>query len=156
MVSIHSSLLKVGRTHTSIINQKDSNYLPYITITSPGSKVGFRNSDRYTHTVVSHQGPLKGLVLGMAPRSRVLFREIKELGVSEVLCGIHSQMRAWVLSLDTPLFAITNERGKWTLKDLPPPPFELRVWNDVLPGKSIEVKDEKDLKQLSSIEIGSW
>jgi len=147
---------------TKNINQIGMEYVPFLTVLTPGSKVIFTNSDPHLHTVKSESGPLKPLRFAMTPNNRgyekrKYERTVKSTGFSELLCDVHSQMRAYVAVVPTDHFAVTDENGKFTFsKPLPPFPFQIRVWHDVLPPTTVYISSAEDLKLLKEIRLKTW
>jgi len=41
-------------------------------------------------------------------------------------------MAAWVFALDHPFFAVTDERGRFEIKGLPPGEYTLEAWHEEL------------------------
>ena len=48
-------------------------------------------------------------------------------------------MRAWIVELDHPYFATTDESGKFQLTDVPPGTYELVAWHEVMGEKTAKV-----------------
>jgi hypothetical protein len=72
-------------------------------------------------------------------------------GALRVSCSTHQWMRAWILVTDD-LAVVTGPDGRFTLPDLPPGTYQLRVWHEalkaadqtitVVPGKPVTVDFE--------------
>jgi hypothetical protein len=64
-------------------------------------------------------------------------------GVVVLGCNIHDRMVAWVLVLDTPYYARTDQSGMAQLDNVPPGEYLLRAWHEPLsseqPGEMIHV-----------------
>ncbi|HEX9112813.1 MAG TPA: carboxypeptidase-like regulatory domain-containing protein, partial [Nitrospirota bacterium] len=59
----------------------------------------------------------------------------------ELSCYVHPWQRAYVYIFDHPYATITDEEGKFVLKDVPPGTYAIRVWHEAL-GVD-EIKDVK-------------
>ncbi len=140
----------------AFIDQINMSFRPYITVVPVGSTLIFKNSDPATHGLKAQEGPLKNLRVVMTAKQKEYRFQVKETGVSELLCHIHAQMKAWVLSVPTNNFAISTSEGKFTLAELPAYPFTLKIWHPVLPGQEIKIENEKDLVKGKKIELKTW
>jgi plastocyanin len=142
---------------TKVIGQKNMQYQPFLTVTTLGSRIIFRNLDPNLHTVKAESGPLMNMKLAMTPVRQQYERIAKAVGVSELLCDIHSQMRAFVVVVPNEYYAITDENGDYTFaKKLPPYPFEIKVWHEILPPVTFLVQSEKDLIRAKEITLRTW
>ena len=45
------------------------------------------------------------------------------------------RIRAWVVAFDHPYYATTDERGQFSIPNLPDGTFELSFWHEPLPGE---------------------
>jgi hypothetical protein len=65
-------------------------------------------------------------------------------------CGFHAYMESWALVADHPYYAITDEKGQFTLTDIPPGTYRVAVWHPYLREPSthevtIKAKDSTSL-----------
>jgi hypothetical protein len=49
---------------------------------------------------------------------------------SPVSCGIHPWMKSWILVQDHPFFAVSDENGKFTIKNVPAGKHTFRFWQE--------------------------
>lgn len=150
-----SADLKKSLPMNKEVDQKNVQFAPYITVATVGSKITFKNSDPNLHTVKAQGGPLSGMQKAMIPINGHQSAVLTSVGVSELLCDIHSQMRAFVVSVPNKFFAITGDNGGFEIKNPPHPPFTINLWHDVLPPKQIKVNNQAELKNLK-IKLGQW
>jgi hypothetical protein len=57
-------------------------------------------------------------------------------------------MLGWIVVSDHPYVAVTDEKGEFTLKDVPPGQYKLEIWHETL-GKStkeVTVKPKEETK----------
>jgi plastocyanin len=147
----------VPKPVTAEIDQKHMTFLPHVTVVPVGSTLVFRNSDPFMHQIRSQGGPLNGLHLDLkrkAPPAKVL---VKESGTSELMCDIHADMSASVVALDTPYYAMSDDKGNFRFKELPKAyPWSLHVWHEVLPPQDFKIENDKDLEKLKHITLKTW
>ncbi len=111
--------------------QKDLNFSPVLLPVQVGARVDFPNLDDTYHNIFSYS-PAKRFDLGRyrsdeRPIPSVLF---DVAGLVTVRCDIHEHMRAIILVLDTPYFAVSDAQGVYRLEGLPVGRFVLKAWLD--------------------------
>ena len=126
----------------AIIDQVNRQFVPRVSVIQVGTPVSFPNSDNIRHSVYSFS-PAKTFTLKLyagTPTNPVVFDNV---GVVVLGCNIHDRMVAWVLVLDTPYYARTDQSGMAQLDNVPPGEYLLRAWHEPLsseqPGEMIHV-----------------
>ena len=61
-------------------------------------------------------------------------------------------MKTWVLVQDHPFFAVTDDKGNFSIDNIPPGTYEVIAWQEKFKmkrslTKTIEIKDGKDTTQ---------
>lgn len=114
-------------TSSGMVEQKNKQFIPLVTVIQSGSNINFPNRDLVRHHVYSFSSAktfeLK-LYSGI-PASPVLF---DKAGTVVLGCNIHDNMLAYIHIVDTPYFAKTDDNGKVKLNDLPGGQYQLKVW----------------------------
>jgi plastocyanin len=104
-----------GNTN-QVMDQQKRQFTPYILPVQTGTTVSFPNSDPINHHVYSFS-PAKRFELRLHQQNslpqEVLFNQS---GLVTLGCNIHDWMLAFILVLDTPWFAQTDEQGMARLK----------------------------------------
>lgn len=125
------------------VDQINKEFVPYVSVIAVGSKIRFPNKDNIRHHVYSFS-PAKKFELKLysgVPSEPVLF---DKAGVITLGCNIHDWMLAYVLVVDTPWYARSNNEGEASLQ-LPPGPHQLQIWHPDLaapiPAQAITVTD---------------
>ena len=114
---------------TAVMDQVNKEFVPHILPVAVGTQVSFPNHDQIHHHVYSlsrtktFEIPLyKG---ESAPP--VLF---DQPGAVKLGCNIHDWMSGVILVVPTPYFAVTDDDGKFTLRDVPPGTYGVVAWNE--------------------------
>lgn len=119
----------VPKHHRTVtIEQRDREFIPYVTIVQTGTMVEFPNRDLVKHHVYSFS-PAKLLEIKLyagKPVQPVLFDKPGEVALG---CNIHDWMEAYVLVVDSPYFAKTGSNGKALIRNVPAGHYRLRVWH---------------------------
>jgi plastocyanin len=109
--------------------QKNKSFEPHILVVPAGADVEFPNRDPFFHNVFSlFEGKRFDLGLYEAGSSRMV--RFDRPGISYIFCNIHPQMSAVVLTLTTPLYAVSNADGQLTLAGVPYGRYTLHIWSE--------------------------
>ena len=110
------------------IEQKEREFVPYVTPVQTGTTVNFPNRDPLLHHVYSFS-PAKSfeikLYSGDAPRGILFDRP----GTVTLGCNIHDWMIGYILVVDTPWFAKTDNSGRGTIGEIPVGEFDVHLWH---------------------------
>ncbi|MEE8459251.1 MAG: carboxypeptidase regulatory-like domain-containing protein, partial [Phycisphaerales bacterium] len=90
------------------------------------------NNDGVLHNV--HTWPRKNrsknvAMPGSVKEMNLKFRRNERIRVT---CDVHSWMEAWVVVTEHPYYAVSDADGTFTLADVPPGTYTLRIWHETL------------------------
>jgi plastocyanin len=127
------------------IDQKGFRFIPHVVALPTGSAIRFLNNDPEPHNVYSPEGRYN---LGTWPTGDTKDFVFKKAGVYSQLCNIHPDMLAFVVVLDTPYLAVTDELGNFVIRGVPPGKYKLVVWHEKKDGleRELSVEAGKPLK----------
>ena len=109
--------------------QKNKSFEPHVLVVPSGSLVEFPNRDPFFHNVFSlFEGKRFDLGLYEAGTSKMV--RFDRPGISYIFCNIHPEMSAVVITLSTPLYAISNANGQLNLPAVPYGRYVLHVWSE--------------------------
>ncbi len=113
------------------LTQKDLTFTPSLLPVQVGTRVEFPNLDDTYHNIFSFS-PAKRFDLGRyrAEERPIPSQVFDTAGLVTLRCDIHEHMRALILVLDTPRFAITDAQGNFRLAGLPAGKVTLKAWID--------------------------
>ena len=116
-----------------VLDQRNLNFSPRVLAVQTGTRVRFLNDDRIFHNVFSyHDG--KRFDLGLFPVGAVKSVPFDQPGLSRIFCNIHPQMAAYVMVVDTPYFAVSDEAGRFVVASVPAGEYAAHAWR---PGGAI-------------------
>lgn len=125
------------------ITQRDRIFVPHVLPIVVGTTVDFLNEDPELHSVHAGGGPADFNF--SFPRAGLLRSQtFEELGMVTLLCDIHHQMSAYVMVLQNPFFARTDEKGRYVIAELPAGTHTLKVWHESHAAAAREVTAEMD------------
>lgn len=125
---------------SSVIDQRDKEFVPTVSTATVGSQVNFPNSDDILHHVYSFSSaktfniPLYG-----QGENDNYFETFPEAGVIEIGCNIHDWMLAYLYVAETNLHAISDATGVASLDNLPAGEYELRIWHPRVASSNAEL-----------------
>ena len=144
--------LNLPQKKQGIIDQQDKQFVPYVTAVQVGTAVLFPNKDNIRHHVYSFS-PAKKFELPLyagVPAEPVIF---DKPGFVTLGCNIHDWMVAYVAVLPTPYFQVTGKEGRATLRDLPPGPYSIEVWQPSLKGPPENLAQHVEVKANGTIDL---
>jgi len=124
-----ASTSSAGPAHNPQLVQEHKSFAPHILVVPAGSMVEFPNRDPFFHNVFSlFEGKRFDLGLYEAGTSRMV--RFDRPGISYIFCNIHPEMNAVVITIPTPLYAVSNADGQLSLPDVPYGRYKLNVWSE--------------------------
>jgi plastocyanin len=110
------------------IEQRNREFIPWMTVVQTGTSVDFPNNDTVRHHVYSFSEPKRFEIKLYAgkPGQPIVF---DKPGQVDIGCNIHDWMEAHVLVVETPYFARTGADGRATVAGVPAGRYRLRVWH---------------------------
>jgi plastocyanin len=132
---------------TATVNQEKMQFVPAVTVVSPGAKVRFSNSDAWDHHVrLSEPVMTAGVAAGRAAEAfslrlagktdgksasgaEVILDKPGEYGAALLSCLIHGSMSGHVYVAESPWTVKTDADGIATFNDLPDGTATVKVWH---------------------------
>jgi plastocyanin len=112
---------------TVTMDQRNLTFIPRVLAVQAGTAVKFPNNDRVFHNVFSlHDG--KKFDLGLYPVGSKKVQKFNTPGLSRIFCNIHPNMAAYIMVVDTPYFAVSDKKGRFTLSDVPGGTYTYHAW----------------------------
>ncbi len=123
------------------VSQKDLLFAPHINPILNGTTVDFTNDDTVVHNVFTPPGSASGFNLGNYGQGVAKSYTFNNLGVSTLLCSVHPEMVAFVIVLQNPYYAISDNAGNFLIDNVPPGTYQIKFWNEKLeaPPQSVTV-----------------
>lgn len=113
----------------ALIDQRGKSFEPHVLIVPRGSSVSFPNNDTILHNVYA-QFEAKRFDLGLYPKGQSKSQVFDKPGIVSVRCNIHSQMSAYIVVVETPYYAVTDEKGHFQLSGVAPGTYQLHLWHE--------------------------
>ena len=137
---IDTAAVPASKATTTIIDQVDETFVPFVTAIRTGESVEFRNSERVRHHVYSFS-KLKPFELENDPGELSAPVRFDEPGVVALGCNIHDDMLAFVFVASSPWAAVVGADGRTRFDELPAGSYVAEVWHPRLkPGSGPPVE----------------
>ncbi|MEK7297951.1 MAG: carboxypeptidase regulatory-like domain-containing protein, partial [Planctomycetota bacterium] len=121
------------------INQKGLIFIPHVLPVVANTAVEFLNHDNVLHNVFTPDKIAEKFNLGTWPPGEIKTYAFQQIGAATLLCNVHAEMEGYVVVLQNPFFAVTDENGSYSIKDVPPGLYNLLVWNKKYKGKPKQI-----------------
>lgn len=110
-----------------VLDQRNLAFAPHVLAIRVGTTVEFPNNDKVFHNVFSFRDGKK-FDLGMYPKGAVKRIVFDTPGLARLFCNIHPNMGAYIMTVDTPYFAVSNDHGAFTIAGVPPGTYTYHAW----------------------------
>jgi hypothetical protein len=133
VVTLAGVKAKSAPAEASVINEKCA-FGPRVQIARPNANVRTSSKDPILHTTNASTENGRTLFNVALPIPGInIVKPIGPAGRVRLSCNTHPWMRGWVIVTDE-VAAVTAADGRFTLPDVPPGTYELRVWHEALKG----------------------
>jgi plastocyanin len=109
-----------------VVDQKNMVFIPRVVAVQHGRPVRFDNSDPINHSVTIFsavkENELNVFVTATSPATKAFEAEKLPLRIG---CALHPSMTAWLYTAPHPWVAVTDEKGAFTIEDVPPGKYTL-------------------------------
>lgn len=120
-----------------VMDQRGMKFVPRVLPILRGTTVSFLNSDPVRHNVFTPDGDKYNL--GTWPTGESKPVVFARSGVFRQLCNVHPEMEAFIVVLDNPYFAVTDDAGKFRIEGVPPGTYALTTWSEKLAPATAQV-----------------
>lgn len=138
-------------TNSVTIDQQGCRYRPHVLAVMVGQPIEILNSDPTLHNIhatpkvnqeFNTAQPIKGM------KTQHVFKAKEPDVVVPFKCDVHGWMNAYAGVFDHPYFAVTDEDGDFSIKNLPPGTYTIAAWHERLGTQTqsvtVAAKDTKD------------
>lgn len=112
---------KLGATDKPVVmDQKNMTFIPRVIAVQHGRPVQFDNSDTINHSVtIFSRVEENELNVFVSPKDPVTKAFVAEKAPLRVGCALHPSMTAWVYVAPHPWIAVSDEKGAFTIDNVP-------------------------------------
>lgn len=122
---------------TVTIDNVACKFTPRVQVAMVGDTVAAKNSDpilHNTHLYLS-QGNKNLFNIALPKQGQVIEKKLKKPGLVDVKCDAHAWMQGWVYVARHPYTAVTGADGSFSMDQVPPGEYTLKIWHEELGEK---------------------
>jgi len=132
----------------AVLDQQGCMYHPHVLALMTGQELMIKNSDPFLHnihTLSSVNPAFNKAQPNKTPGEGEKVDSPKAPEVFHVKCDVHPWMSAYMAVFDHPYFAVSDENGKFDIKNVPDGEYTVHVWHEKLgeQDQKVTVKDGK-------------
>lgn len=120
-----------------VLDQLQCVYMPHVILATTGAEVTFKNTDKAQHNVHVNAGKNDSFNSMIPPGNSQAWTP-KFAEVDRISCDLHDWMESYVVVKEHPYVAVTDEKGKFRLSDVPPGEHTLKVWHEKLAPQPVD------------------
>jgi plastocyanin len=107
-------------------------FVPHVRSATVGQTLEIHNTDPFLHDAHAWLGTETLFNVGILP-GHTRSERLTKAGLVHINCNVrHTWMHAYVFVADDPYHAVTGPDGRFTLDQVPPGTYTLRVWHELL------------------------
>jgi hypothetical protein len=124
----------------AVIDQQKSVFRPRVQGLRVGQELVMKNGDPFIHNIRSLSRKNRPFNIAQPPGApdRQKTFEAAE-GPITIKCDFHRWMTAHFWVMDHPFFAVTDDEGRFAIRDLPPGEYTLAAWHEVFGEQEVKV-----------------
>jgi plastocyanin len=122
------------------LDQKNCEYVPHVLIVPPGAEVEITNSDAAFHNVHTYNTaanepgrPQTIFNLAFPVQGQKMTKKFEAGSILSLCDGGHPWMSAHIFTTEHPYYAVTDADGNFSLKDVPPGQYTIKLWQEGVP-----------------------
>jgi hypothetical protein len=149
---------KIDTSVKPFVDQVACEYVPHVQVVPANTKLTVINSDPILHNVHAYLGTATEFNLGMPIKGQRIDKELKKAGLVDLKCDAgHTWMNAYILVADHPYHAVSDANGAYTIKDVPPGTYKVKMWHEgwkvvkKTPEGRFEFSDPKEVEKTVTV-----
>jgi len=129
------------------LDQKGCRYFPHVQALTVGTPLSLMNNDAILHNVHANETGMTVFNVAMPIKGQKLPVPMRKPGLMRLQCDAgHTWMSGWIYVFEHPYFAVTDEKGGFTIKDVPPGEYTLELWHEPADGQGAGVRTTTKVK----------
>jgi len=115
-------------------DQKKCRFVPRVLLIKPNMAGSVLNSDTIGHNFHTISTGVYNINKKIQPNAKLVVTgsQIRRSGKVRAKCDIHSWMGGYWIVAETPYTVLTDKDGNFSIKDIPPGNYTLKIWHEKL------------------------
>jgi hypothetical protein len=116
----------------NVIENSGCRYVPRIHAMQKGERLHIRNNDPKLHIPHSYLQQKTVFMLSLPFKNTILeaTHKIRDAGILKLVCDTHAWMLGYVHVFDHSFFAVTDDKGAFSIANVPPGTYTLKAWHE--------------------------
>jgi plastocyanin len=132
---------KVEPVSGAALDQKQCRYFPHVQALTVGTPLSLMNNDAILHNVHANDTGMTVFNVAMPIKGQKLPIPMRKPGLMKLQCDAgHTWMNGWIYVFPHPFFAVTDEKGTFAIKNVPPGDYTLELWHEPADGQGVGVR----------------
>jgi plastocyanin len=136
------------------LDQKKCEFVPHIVLMQPGT-LKVTSSDPASHNIHVFSSANREVNQVMPPQGAPVEVTLARPDQVKIVCEIHKWMSAYVVVAKNPYYVLSGTGGAYSLGDVPPGKYHIKVWQETLGTQTQEVTVEAGKTAAVDITLGS-
>ena len=130
------------------LDQKGCRYAPHVVVVPTTGQLDILNSDGILHNIHTHSTANPPINVAQPKFKKVLTQKFAKPEIIKASCDAHGWMSGWIVVTDHPFVAVTDDKGSYSIKDIPPGKYTVEIWQETLGKqvKEVSIKAKEDVK----------
>jgi len=121
-----------AKPETVDFDQKGCDYVPHVLAFPAGSTVKIKNDDGILHNIHTYSNDNPSINIAQPKFKKVVDVTVAKPELIRVTCDAHGWMHGWWFSASNPYYAVTDDKGNFAIKDVPPGDYTVTIWQEKL------------------------
>lgn len=122
-----------------VLDQDGCTFKPHVVLVPAGAELSILNSDGILHNVHTFSEKNTPINVAQPKFKKKITQTFNEPEYIRVACDVHNWMGGYIVVVDHPYYAITDENGHFELTDVPAGTYILEYWQETLGTRTAEV-----------------
>jgi hypothetical protein len=138
---------KAAPVANATLDQKQCRYTPHVQALTVGTPLTLMNNDAILHNVHANESDMTVFNVAMPIKGQKLPIPMRKPGLMKIQCDAgHTWMNGYLYVFDHPFFAVTDDKGAFTIKDVPAGDYTVELWHEPADGKGAGVRTTSKVK----------
>ncbi len=122
-----------------VLDQKTCAYFPHVLLVPVGKTLKVLNSDGVLHNIHTYSSVNPAFNVAQPKALKEIKKTFSRPERIAVKCDVHGWMSSWVIVVDHPYHAVTDEDGRFEISGIPPGRYVAECWQEELGTVTAEV-----------------
>lgn len=121
----------VPKVDAAVSNTKCA-FVPHVSVGFAGNNFTTKNDDPMFHNIHTYIEGKTVYNIGLPNQGASVSKPLRKTGVMEITCDAHPWMHGYIYIFDHPYAAVSNDKGEFDIKDIPPGVYNIEAWHEAL------------------------